>query len=139
MGKVLDETEKRTNTIYGCSCEEPDGVGPHASAAVAMAHDTNAEAIVVFTRSGKTALDISRFRSPFPIHAFTDDASLRLRMKLLFGVLPHYLPAQKDSTLVASALAALRKSGMKKGTKLIVVAPQTEDGQDVRVVYARSL
>lgn len=140
MGKVLEETEKRANVFLDFSCEEPDGVGPHASAAVAMAHDIDADAIVVFTRTGKTALDVSRFRAPFPIHAFTDDAALRYRMKLLYGVFPHHLASHKDpKKLVADALAMLRDQGMKKGTRIVVVASQIEDGQDVRAVYARTL
>ena len=42
-------------------------------AALALARDTNVSAIAVFTRSGKTALLVSKVRPEEPILAFTPD------------------------------------------------------------------
>ncbi len=68
------------------------GSGGHdhslAHAAVTIAEQVDARAIVAFTTTGHTARFLSREWSPVPIYAFTDDEAIYRRMALWHSVLP---------------------------------------------------
>jgi pyruvate kinase len=65
-------------------------------AARELAHDRNVAAIAVFTRSGRTALMMSKTRPTTPILAFTPEPETCQRMNLYWGVIP-YLVSQVES------------------------------------------
>jgi pyruvate kinase len=61
-------------------------------AARELAHDRNVAAIAVFTKSGRTALLLSKTRPGVPILAFTPDEESFHRMGLYWGVFPRLVP-----------------------------------------------
>lgn len=61
-------------------------------AARALAHDRNVASIAVFTKSGRTALLMSKSRPEVPILAFTPEEDTFHRMGLYWGVQPHMVP-----------------------------------------------
>jgi pyruvate kinase len=65
-------------------------------AARELAHDRNVEAIAVFTKSGRTALLMSKTRPDVPILAFTPEAEAYNRMGLYWGVYPYHVPQRKN-------------------------------------------
>jgi pyruvate kinase len=58
-------------------------------AARELAHDRNVSAIAIFTKSGRTALLMSKTRPGVPILAFTPDQDTYNRMQMYWGVDPH--------------------------------------------------
>lgn len=65
-------------------------------AAHELAKDRNVSAVAVFTRSGRTALFMSKTRPEVPILAFTPDHSSYQVMNIYWGVTPYLVP-QVDS------------------------------------------
>jgi pyruvate kinase len=61
-------------------------------AARALAEDRNVEAITIFTRSGRTALLMSKTRPSLPILAFTPEIDACQRMNLYWGAIPYLVP-----------------------------------------------
>jgi pyruvate kinase len=78
-GKIVPESET-DNTYY------------ITQAARELAHDRNVTAIAVFTRSGRTALFMSKTRPALPILAFTPEKDTYQRMNMYWGVLPFLVP-----------------------------------------------
>lgn len=63
-----------------------------AQAARELALDRNVAAITVFTRSGRTALLMSKARPTLPVFALTPDLETYQRMNLYWGVTPLLVP-----------------------------------------------
>jgi len=61
-------------------------------AARELAHDRNVAAIAVFTKSGRTALLMSKTRPNIPVLAFTPEMSTYRRLGLYWGIIPHLVP-----------------------------------------------
>lgn len=61
-------------------------------AARELAHDRNVAAIAVFTKSGRTALLMSKTRPNIPVLAFTPEISTYRRLGLYWGIIPHLVP-----------------------------------------------
>jgi pyruvate kinase len=61
-------------------------------AARELAEDRNVAAIAVFTRSGRTALFMSKTRPDLPILAFTPEMETYRRMNIYWGVVPYLVP-----------------------------------------------
>jgi pyruvate kinase len=89
--------------------------GALAAAAVALARDAGARALVSFTTSGATAQRLSAHRPAMPLLAFTPDPAVRRRLALAWGVESFVVPqvadtdamvAQMDAELLARGLGA---------------------------------
>jgi len=94
-----------------------------AKAAVELAHDTGATAIVVFTRSGATAHQLSRFRPSVPLIACTNDPSVQRKLTLSYGVTPIHISFGDRETTIQNGLEAVQSNGLvKKGESLILVS-----------------
>lgn len=61
-------------------------------AARELAHDRNVSAIAIFTKSGRTALLMSKTRPGVPILAFTPEVETYHRLNMYWGVTPHLVP-----------------------------------------------
>ncbi len=68
-----------------------------ADAAVRAADDIGAKCIAAFTRSGFTALLLSKFRPTAPIIAFTPDEAVMRKMSLYWGVQPLFMRLLKNT------------------------------------------
>jgi pyruvate kinase len=95
-----------------------------AESACMSAMDINAKVIVAFSRSGFTALLVSKFRPEMPIIGFTIQEEVRRRMSLYWGVDPHImtLPEGTDKMISETEKILLKKRIVKKGDSLVIIA-----------------
>ncbi|MFP3855247.1 MAG: pyruvate kinase, partial [Anaerolineales bacterium] len=93
-------------------------------AARELAHDRNAVAVGVFTRSGRTALLMSKSRPRMPILGFTPEEKTYNRMALFWGVDPHLIPmARSVEEMIDHMEQALVRTGkVDSGDRVVLVA-----------------
>jgi len=101
--------------------EIPDSV---AHAACVLANHLDASAIVAPTRSGKTAMHISRFRPQQPIIALSPNGNVVRRLTLFWGCLPHLVPepTDTDDMIESSAQLVLKTGYVSKGDLVVMTA-----------------
>ncbi|MBN1265873.1 MAG: pyruvate kinase [Anaerolineales bacterium] len=89
-----------------------------------LAEDRGVCAIAVFTRSGRTALLMSKARPRVPIFAFTPEPETYRRMTLYWGVQPVLIPmadsVEKMSVILEEAL--LNSRTFKPGDQVVLIA-----------------
>jgi pyruvate kinase len=92
-------------------------------AARELAHDRNVSAIAVFTRSGRTALLMSKARPDVPILAFTPRQDTYLRLSLYWGVKPHLVPEVStiDEMLKVVEKAMVTSTTIQPGQQVVVI------------------
>ena len=91
MAQIAEYTEKHTD--YKQRFLSTEYVGKNnldniSHAVCSMAMDLNAKAIVVCSVSGKTAMLVSRFRTPVDIIGMTTDPKIWRRLSMSWGVTP---------------------------------------------------
>jgi len=102
-------------------------------AACLLAYSAGAQAIICFTRTGKTAQLVAKHRSKTPIIAVSPSQDTVHRLMLTWGVFP-LLSEEFESTsmMVATCLKLARESGVvSPGNRVVVVggASSTQPGQ----------
>ena len=92
-------------------------------AARELAHDRNVAAIAAFTKSGRTALLMSKTRPGVPILAFTPEPVTYARMEMYWGVVPHLVPhAATIEAMLAAVEAAMMLSGtIQPGQQVVLI------------------
>jgi pyruvate kinase len=92
-------------------------------AARELAHDRNVAAIVVFTKSGRTAQLMSKARPSVPILAFTPDINTYYRLGLMWGVQPfHVKHSETFEEMISSVKSViLATSTVKAGQQIVIV------------------
>ncbi|MGH7130083.1 MAG: pyruvate kinase, partial [Planctomycetaceae bacterium] len=112
-------------------------------AASTAAEHLDADVIVVATRSGKTAMAVSKQRSHVPILALTDRPESARRMCLYWGVTPLLTNAvsQPPRELLQFVVEWGRKGQIfEPGSRLVLVANSvwndTSEGKDLMLVHA---
>ena len=95
-----------------------------AEAACSTAKDIKAKTIVAFSRSGFTALLVSKFRPQVPIVCFTGSKCSCRRMSLYWGVSPYVMkfPDNTDKMISESEKALLKRGIVKKGDAIAIIA-----------------
>ncbi len=102
--------------------------GPVSSAvgraAVRVARDLGAKAIVTPTMAGKTAWLISNFRPEVPIYAVTPNEVVEHRLQLAWGVYPlKGYEMKSTASIISQAMTAVQDKGLvKKGDLLVFTA-----------------
>jgi len=93
-------------------------------AARELAHDRNVEAIAIFTRTGRTAILMSKGRPSVPILAFTPVEETYRRLALAWGVIPHHVPwADTVEVMIEHVEQALKeKDAVQTGQKVVIVS-----------------
>lgn len=91
-------------------------------AAVTTAYNLDANAILVLTKSGRTAQSISRLRPSIPIVTITPSQSAYQKLAMNWGVIPLLLDMKADfEELIGGAKAKAKEAGIVKDGDLIVV------------------
>ena len=91
MAEIAEYTEHHTDYIQRFRSTEyagKDNLDCISHAVCAMALDVKAKAIVVCSVSGKTAMLVSRFRTPVNIIGMTTDPKIWRRLSMSWGVTP---------------------------------------------------
>lgn len=93
-------------------------------AATILSKNLSASAVVATTRSGFTAVHMSRYRPRQPIIALSPDATTVQRLALYWGVMPFYQPIIEDTDEMVeqAALAAMEKGHVHKGDRIVITA-----------------
>jgi pyruvate kinase len=101
-----------------------DDAAATTQAACDLAHDREARAIAVFTRSGRTALLMSKARPSMPILGFTPEGKTYQRMALHWGVEPHLIPmADSVEEMIGHVEDSLLRGGQVQiGDRVVLVA-----------------
>ncbi|MCC8109443.1 MAG: pyruvate kinase [Planctomycetes bacterium] len=133
MSAIAVETERylRThpapwNWSASLSSENPmqDALG---HAALKLVEDLDAKAVVIHTRTGGTALFMSKSRPFVPIVAFTPDDEAVRRLSLYWGVTPVHAPGiENRDQLRERGVGYLRdRSLVKAGDKVVIISGTT--------------
>lgn len=104
------------------------------------AEHLDADLIVVATHSGRTAMAVSKQRSPVPILALTDRAETARRMCLYWGVTPVrtdavHAPPEKLIRFVVDW--SRRHDALERGSRLVLVGSTdwSREGKDLMLVH----
>jgi pyruvate kinase len=92
-------------------------------AAVRLADDVGAAAVVVFTRGGQSARRLAKERPRAPIYAFAAEESVARGLLLSWGVRPRRMPAGRTTDArLRGVLARLRKAEhLRRGARVVLV------------------
>ena len=98
-------------------------------AAVRLADDAAADAIVVFTRGGQSARRLAKERPRTPIFAYAADEHVRRGLLLSWGVRPRHLPALRSTDATVSAVVSdlRRRAGLPSGSRVVLVMGSASD------------
>ncbi len=128
MAEIICEAEGHQalgENILRAACRRKDHpLCAITQAAQRAASEVDAKAIVAFTRSGKTAVLVSKFERRLPIVAFTPSLQVARRLALFHGVMPMPLEHCKgtDQMLMRGEEELLRSRFLKKGDAVVVVS-----------------
>ncbi|MBE7076068.1 MAG: pyruvate kinase [Clostridiales bacterium] len=123
MKRIAVETEN--NTFFSNSAIETHNTSKSLGyGAYALSKTKNVEAIVVVTKTGATAENISRFKPNMPIIACTPDEKAFNKMSILYGVVPILDKTYKNmDTINQSSLEKALSTGLvKKNDKVVLVS-----------------
>jgi len=124
MDRIIRFTE--THAAYPPAADIVSGYFAQAiaEAVCSSALDIRAKTIVAFSRSGFTALLVSKFRPHVPVTGLTDKETVCRRMNLYWGVAPHVVkfPDNTDDMISESEKALLQKGIVKKGDAIAIIA-----------------
>ncbi len=103
--------------------DEHDDAVAICLAARELAHDRDVSAIAIFTRTGRTAVLLSKARPCVPVLAFTPVDETYRRLAGAWGVEPHHVPwADTVEEMIEHVEAALKeKSAVKPGQQVVIV------------------
>jgi len=106
-----------------------------------MANNLDAKAIIVFTRRGFMAANVSRCRPGSPIFAFTNMTSIRRRLNLYWGVTAFRIQFSNDpEKTIQRALELLRgKKLLKKDERIILVSDILAGKEFVETIQIRKI
>ncbi|MDD5025814.1 MAG: pyruvate kinase [Candidatus Peribacteraceae bacterium] len=111
-----------------------------AEAAVSLAFATNATALLVFTKSGQTAREVSKFRPNVPVIALTNSTSTQYKLCLSYGVLPLVIPfSDPESTVHEGMRAAVESGTVSSGQNVVLLSDMQTKDAPVQSVQTRTL
>lgn len=142
MDRVLRETEAHLATSSRMlDASIRNNRDAQAKAVVTDAIASSTSAIAVVTRTGRTALEIARFRPHMPIIAFVPNQRVQRELQLSFGVFPLVTPFKSDpeATLTAG-IALARKAGLlRKGSEIALVSDAKAHDKCVSTIQIRKI
>lgn len=124
MDKIIKYTEEHKSEFMPVVEHSKSFAHAIAESACSAAIDIKAKAIVAFSRSGFTALLVSKFRTHIPIIGFTVREDVRRRMNLYHGIKPFTMkfPHSTDKMISESEKRLLEKGIVKKGDSIVIIA-----------------
>ena len=125
MASIAEYTEQHTDYKHRFLSTEyvgKDNLDSISHAVCSMAMDLNAKAIVVCSVSGKTAMLVSRFRTPVDIIGMTTDPKIWRRLSMSWGVTPvlsENFPSM-DVMFYFAQNAAKKVLGLQEGDNILL-------------------
>jgi pyruvate kinase len=136
MDRILKAAEQDPHCPYAGDpshpCPAADPARPDrlvVRAAVRLAQDARAAAVVVFTRGGQSARRMAKERPRAPIYAFAHEVDVLRGLQLSWGVRPRILTEHAArGRIVAAVRANLRRDGiLKPGERVVLVMGAKDD------------
>jgi pyruvate kinase len=125
MDRIAVEVEASSPQLYQPARHHERRLGiaeAVAAAACRLGHDLRAKAIVVITRSGRTAQLVSKNRPAEPIVALTEEESVARSLSLWWGVHPVVTEFREDTdAMLAHAEDELLRRGLVEPGDVLVV------------------
>ena len=126
MDRIIRQTEKegfpqrqKSDSSKPTLLSTPEAV---CETAVSLSNLVGAQAIVVFTESGHTAMLLAHHRPIIPILALTPSQSITRRLALVWGVVSFVFPQVDDTDeRINAAQDRLKKRGLLHEGQLIVI------------------
>jgi len=140
MVKIAREAERHMPKIDISELNINSDVQAITRAAVILAQEVGAKAIVTPTRTGRTALYVSNMRPPMQIIAPTEDPLTARKMSLYWGVRPFIMPefSTVDELLIHAERLALASKIIKKGDKIVTTSgAHGRKGDATRLIEVR--
>ncbi|MEM7184516.1 MAG: pyruvate kinase [Spirochaetota bacterium] len=112
-----------------------------ARSAARLADSMNAPAILVITRRGVTANNVSSFHPQTPIHAFTNMTSVRRKLSLNRNVVPYRIDFSNDpEKTIATAMETLKKYGaVEPGDEIVILSDIIAGKERVDTIQIRTV
>jgi pyruvate kinase len=142
MDRILRATEEhlrstgRENPIVVSSDAEA-----RAQAAISLAQSLDASAIIVMSKTGRSAQALSKFRPMIPVIAITDDATVWTHLSLCYGVssLLCSFEGELEASVICGMKAAVSAGLIKKGKGIVLVTGTEITGGSTISVQARNI
>ncbi len=130
MARIIEAAEAQAlASIAGIKRRRESRGDAIASAAVLIAEDVGASALVAFTASGSTARAVSCHRDAIPLLAFTSDPAVRSRLALQWGVETFVVPFVTNlEDMVQQVEGALLALGRAEAGQQVVIVASTHRG-----------
>ncbi len=142
MDRIAREAEKRLDPASPELWRGRDVPGAIAHSACHAANGLKARAIICFTRSGATALLISKLRPGRTIIAATPHEEVYRRLRLYYGVMPLMvsLKGDTDSMVREVETSAVRMNTIKKGDRVVVtIGVPVKSGAHTNLMLVRKV
>lgn len=130
MDRIIRATEAREFRFH-----HTDDIGirndrdARAEATVRLAETTEADAIIVITRSGNTALEVSRFRPDIPVIACTPSDAVQRSLTFAYGVFPIVIPFISPEKTIEHAIQSATKVGLiSSGMRVVLLTDMQGKG-----------
>ncbi len=147
MNDIIVETEANMDLvrrdIFDMPKTEEGNVFDSVGKALAnMAVQLNAEAVVTFTRKGRMARALSRFRPKTRIVTLSDNFDIMNILRMIWGICPIYFEDMPDEfTAMKAALILLKDKHLVNEGDLVIFtsgAPADEKGKDIWIRFAKA-
>jgi pyruvate kinase len=149
MNDIIIETEANMDLVRRDIFDMPvpaseegnvfDSVG---KALANMAVQLNAEAVVTFTRRGRMARALSRFRPKTRIVTLSDNFDIMNVLRMIWGICPIYFEDSPDEFIaMKNALKLLKNKSLVNEGDLVIFtsgAPADEKGKDIWIRFAKA-
>lgn len=128
MARIAEHTESDIDyrKRFQVSTYKPESsvTNAIAHATVTTAHDLEAAAIMIVSKTGETARNVSKFRPLCPIIVCTPDPMVQRQLQMAWGVAPLLTGEEKNTAdLFTSAVeTALKAGGIRDGDLIVITA-----------------
>jgi len=131
MARVVEAAEAQAlANLSGIARRRESRGDAIAAAAVRIAEDTAARALVAFTASGASARSVSSHRHPIPLLAFTSEPAVRSQLALQWGIETFVVPFEPGTDgMVRQVERALLSLGRAAPGELVVIVAGTPPGR----------
>jgi pyruvate kinase len=130
MARIITTAEAHGLAAMPAVAQRPESrADAIAAAAVRIAEDTHARALVAFTESGSSARRVASHRSSIPLHAFTSEPAVRSQLALQWGIETFVVPrVHHTDAMVEQVDRAMLELGRGVPGDLVVIVAGTPPG-----------
>ena len=146
--RVMDRIIRKAESIYPYMRPFPaESISQSiAGSAAKIAAEIRVEAILCLTRTGSSAIQISRYRPPVPVMAATHSQEVLRRLSLVWGCIPVVSVSRKsdlDRALAQAVRESIKRGYLKMDSSIVVTSgiPFGEPGttNSIRILKAEDV